>query len=266
MSRKSNYTKEQKLETIRRITSGECSIPSESRRLKCNQSTIKQWLNLYNHYGEDRLIPKSKNKNYSQKLKEKVIEEILLQKSSIRQVCQKYEISSHSIVSRWVREYNYGKDVKSKGQPMYLAISYSSDFTLSLNDIDWRDKEIMGITKMLFNSQTGIIETDHRYSLPEGTPYYKVKGRKTSYSERFIMALCCVLCGHNYAEIVSKCGVSYQQIYNWTKALESGKTNSLSDDRGKRKEPTREEALEAENLVLKAKCYYLERLTEHLKK
>ena len=81
------------------------------------------------------------------------------------------------------------------------------------------------------------------------------KGRKTTQEERIEMVVFCLENGKNYAIVIKKYGVSYQQIYAWVRKYEEHGVAGLSDKRGKRKaisEMTELERLRAENRLLQA--------------
>lgn len=257
MSRISKYSFETKLETIKSILNGELTIPRAAQILSCNAKTIRAWKRLYLNVGESALKNSVKNRHYSVSFKKKVVEEYLNNSLSYYELTEKYKIPSRSVVKQWVIHYNNLKSPKSKSQGI---------FRLTLDEINWKSEEVMMITKMKFDTVTGIIENNYGYDLKEGESIYKAKGRNTEYIERLIMAFCCIMCGYNYEEIIRKCGVSYSQIRKWTKDLEEKKYNALVDKRGQKTELSEKEKLELENSVLRAKCYYLERLNDHIKK
>ncbi len=81
------------------------------------------------------------------------------------------------------------------------------------------------------------------------------KGRKTTREERIEIVAFCLENGKNYAKVIEKYGVSYQQIYAWVRKYEEHGVAGLSDKRGKRKaisEMTELERLRAENRLLQA--------------
>lgn len=81
------------------------------------------------------------------------------------------------------------------------------------------------------------------------------KGRKTTQEERVEIVAFCLENGKDYAEVIEKYGVSYQQIYAWVRKYEEHGVAGLSDKRGKRKdisEMTEVERLRAENRLLQA--------------
>ena len=102
----------------------------------------------------------------------------------------------------------------------------------------------------------------------KGMSQTMTKGRKTTVEERVTIAKTCLANGKNYQEIAVQYEVSYQQVYQWVRKLESCGEEALEDRRGRTKpeeartpedelrfkiqQMAREnERLRAENLLLK---------------
>lgn len=81
------------------------------------------WLTLYKTRGPEGLIPQANNRKYSSELKERVVQEYLNGKSSLMGLCAKYSISSHSMVSAWVKRYNGQKGFENpnSGSGIYMT-------------------------------------------------------------------------------------------------------------------------------------------------
>lgn len=95
------------------------------------------------------------------------------------------------------------------------------------------------------------------------------KGRETTYQER--LDIVCWYLSHKckYAECAEQFNVSYSQVAGWVEKYEKGGAEALVDRRGKKKaieNMTKEELLQAENRVLKAKCRRMEIENTLLKK
>lgn len=80
------------------------------------------------------------------------------------------------------------------------------------------------------------------------------KGRKTTKEERIEIVNYCIDNHYDYKGAASKYGVSYAQVYAWTKKFNDKGEKALTDNRGKRKteEKLSEiEKLKRENVLLK---------------
>jgi transposase-like protein len=114
MGRKARYSKELKLETVKRYLKGESNISlcNEYRIPYRKGKTIISWANKYVALGESAFDESHINKSYSKELKERVIKEYLDGKDSLEGIANRYNISSVSIVINWVKKYNEGIEIK----------------------------------------------------------------------------------------------------------------------------------------------------------
>ncbi len=109
MGRKSQYSKEMKLEIVKKYLAGESpsQLASDYGMYGKNGSrTIREWRNKYEVYGESAFNPSRRNKRYPKALKLAAIKEYLKGYVSYGDIVNKYEISSKSILINWVKKYN----------------------------------------------------------------------------------------------------------------------------------------------------------------
>ena len=113
MGRKAKYSKELKLEIIKRYIKGESitALANEYGLPKYGKNQIFKWVNKYHSLG-NTFECFSSNKAYSKELKENVIKDYLDGVDSLEGLANKYNISSDSIVSRWIIRYNKGIEIK----------------------------------------------------------------------------------------------------------------------------------------------------------
>ena len=116
MGRKTKYSKELKLEIIKRYLKGE-SVSLLARQYgigdKRGASIIGIWIRKYNKLGESGFNEYPTNKTYSKELKEQVIKEYLEGKGSYEDISNKYNIPSKTIVINWLKKYNEGIEIKN---------------------------------------------------------------------------------------------------------------------------------------------------------
>ena len=67
---------------------------------------------MYRENGESTFEEKQRNGSYSKELKHEVVKEYLNGEGSQESIALKYNISSRSMVSQWVKMYNSGKEIK----------------------------------------------------------------------------------------------------------------------------------------------------------
>lgn len=121
MGRKSKYSKEMKLEIVKRYLKGESAtaLANEYGMSRGMNDTIRKWAHKYEAIGERGFNSSNTNKTYTKELKERVIEEYLKGRISLEGLANKYNISSSEIVRCWVLKYNSGieiKDYNPKGE------------------------------------------------------------------------------------------------------------------------------------------------------
>ena len=114
MGTKAKYSKELKLEIVKRYLKGESAsaLANEYALLKRGPQTIRDWVHKYEALGEKAFDHSNQNKAYSKELKQQVINDYLNGKDSFIGLANKYNISSKTIVSNWVRKYNKGIEIK----------------------------------------------------------------------------------------------------------------------------------------------------------
>ena len=114
MGRKAKYSKDLKLEIVKRYLKGESSLAlsKEYNMSKRGNSVILEWVHKYNTLGESAFDESNTNKTYSKELKQKVIIAYLNREDSYEGITNKYNISSSAVVKTWVKNYNNGIEIK----------------------------------------------------------------------------------------------------------------------------------------------------------
>lgn len=125
MSRKSQYSKELKIDTAKRYLNGEGSYLSLAKDLGTNKQTISDWVSKYKKYGDDAFHISSYNASYTKEFKEKVVLSYLNGEGSYSQLAIRFNISSHSIIIGWVKSYNSHIELKDyiPGGDVYMTKS-----------------------------------------------------------------------------------------------------------------------------------------------
>lgn len=114
MGRKAKYSKEFKLEIVKRYLKGESaiSLANEYGMAKRGDKLIMKWINKYKTLGEKSFDSSSSNKAYSKELKQQVINDYLNGIDGLEGLANKYDISTHEIVRQWIIKYNKGIEIK----------------------------------------------------------------------------------------------------------------------------------------------------------
>lgn len=221
MGRKGKFLSYEKLNAIEDYLSGKRSISQICRDMKIYNTSFYEWLQRYKLFGAEALTNVKKNKCYPETVKQQAVNDYLNGRTSLREICRQYEISSNSILRQWIKKYNGHKTIKSHNMR--------------------GDKNM-------------------------------TKRRKTIFEERIKIVSFCIANNYNYQMAADKFQVSYQQVYTWVKKYKEHGSESLSDQRGKRKSSNeiseagklaaQLELLKAENNQLKMENDFLKKLDE----
>jgi len=106
MGRKSKVLLEEKLKAVEDYLNGIRSVKQIAVTLQVNLSSVKRWTAKYKQNGVAGLETPSKNRYYSAELKVQAINEYLAGGTSLNQICGKYDISSNSVLLKWIKSYN----------------------------------------------------------------------------------------------------------------------------------------------------------------
>jgi len=112
---KPKYTSEQKIKACEGYLSGKKSAIKLAEELNLGKSgdhRIRIWAAKYSAYGSGAFEYTGKNASYSKEFKEKVVKEYLSGKDSISNLCIKYNISSTSVLRKWILKYNNHMELK----------------------------------------------------------------------------------------------------------------------------------------------------------
>lgn len=111
MSRKAKYSKEFKINIVKQYIKGK---PASTLAREYNiprTHLISRWVHKYMALGDGAFYTSSSNKAYSKEFKLKVIKEYLNGHGTYEDLANKYDISTDTIVSNWVKKYNKGIEI-----------------------------------------------------------------------------------------------------------------------------------------------------------
>ena len=112
--RTNKATVAERLQAVTSILQGQTSVKAAAKRVKASHSTIENWLRAYRAAGVTGLEESHTRKAYSTELKLQAVLTYLSSNWSLKSVCDKYEISSRSVLRRWIDQYNSGKTLNQK--------------------------------------------------------------------------------------------------------------------------------------------------------
>ena len=177
MGRKLKYSKEAKLEIVRRYIEGESATKLSqefSIGVKYPERMILEWRHKYEALGESAFNTTDKNKTYSKKLKLAAISDYLNGEDSMEMTVNKYGISSKSVLINWLNKYNSHietKDYDPKPE-VYMAKSRKTTY-----------EERIDIVKYCLEHELNYKETAVKYGVNYAQVYVWVKKYKENGEE-----------------------------------------------------------------------------------
>ncbi|QFR66377.1 helix-turn-helix domain-containing protein [Furfurilactobacillus rossiae] len=117
-----SYSLEQKLDTLYQFKHSGKSMRAFTKDFGIAFVTLKKWLGLEQLEDFKALEPSHEWKRYSQDTKNAAVHDRLVNGLSQLDIVKKYQISSTSVLRRWVNQYTNGKEIKatSKGQTTHM--------------------------------------------------------------------------------------------------------------------------------------------------
>ncbi|WP_353892236.1 helix-turn-helix domain-containing protein [Proteinivorax hydrogeniformans] len=131
MSSKTKYNAEEKYLIIEEYLSGSSNKSMVAYKYGLNRGTIFDWLDKFEKHGLDGLVDCKTRASYSKNLKENAIKDYLTGQYTLRHVTEKYGISDHSVLRKWIKKYNgHRKSDAKKG----MSYSMTKRKTFNLED------------------------------------------------------------------------------------------------------------------------------------
>lgn len=105
------YSEEIKLSVVKEYSSGESSYRELIKKYGIGISTFQAWLRKYREHGENCFTTKIGNTSYSKEFKTMCVESVLNGIGSVDTIVAKYNISSRSVLRKWIKRYNANKEL-----------------------------------------------------------------------------------------------------------------------------------------------------------
>lgn len=113
MSGRTKFTWKQRLEAVEMCLSGDYSYTEVAKKFNTVDSTLRRWISSYKNNGVDGLKESHIWRKYPLELKLAAVNDYLSRKFSLLECCEKYNISSDSVLHSWISKYNGGKELKT---------------------------------------------------------------------------------------------------------------------------------------------------------
>jgi transposase len=111
MSKKS-YSKEFKYEVLLAYENRDYTIKELCSIFQISKNSLKEWIEQFEKYGIEGLIQSKSWRPYSKEFKEAAVRDYLSGKFSQYEIVRKYEISSRSVLRKWINKYNSHRELK----------------------------------------------------------------------------------------------------------------------------------------------------------
>lgn len=111
MGRKAKYSKEFKIDLVKRYQNGEISVGKLEKETGVYHTMILTWSRLFTKYGEAAFDTSSKNASYTKEFKEKVVLDYLAGNGSFIDLEVKYHVNK-TVIRSWVNRYNNHIELK----------------------------------------------------------------------------------------------------------------------------------------------------------
>ncbi|MBR3839954.1 MAG: transposase [Erysipelotrichales bacterium] len=125
MGRKIKYTKELKIQIVKRYLSEESSYELLAKEIDSASAVVCRWVKKYQTLGENAFDTLKTNSSYTKEFKTQVVIDYLNGIGSYNELANKYSIPSHETIRKWVNDYNSHiglKDYLPGGKEIYKCI------------------------------------------------------------------------------------------------------------------------------------------------
>ena len=109
---KSKHSVEWRIGVVMKYLSAEGSYAVLAEEYGIGQTTLRDWVRRYKEYAEMCFSIKRGNKSYSRAFKIKCVEAELSGSETVNDIVAKYNISSRSVLRRWIMKYNANMELK----------------------------------------------------------------------------------------------------------------------------------------------------------
>ena len=123
MPQNSRFTVKQKVHIVTEYIAGKTSPSEITYKYGASNSTLRDWVRLYNLRGVEGLTPTNKTRKYTPEIKALAVKDYLNGVGSLREVCTRYDITDRKMLRQWVKCYNSQGDFKqpNSGGDVYMA-------------------------------------------------------------------------------------------------------------------------------------------------
>ncbi len=114
MSRRSKLTDEERIAAIQEYLNGNGSLHSIAKKYGFIYERFRQLVIRAQTEGIEAVKIRHTNKKYTAEIKIAAVQDYLSKKGSQVEICKKYHITCDSLLIKWIKCYNSGKDFKER--------------------------------------------------------------------------------------------------------------------------------------------------------
>ena len=125
------FSLQDKIKILKALENGNHTISELESIYKVSNMAIYDWIYKFEKYGEEGLDESSAWKRYSKELKLSAVQDYLSGNYSIQEVTRKHEISSTSLLRKWIKKYNSHRELKDTSKGRTNTMTKRSNTTLN---------------------------------------------------------------------------------------------------------------------------------------
>jgi transposase len=128
---KKTHSLQDKIKILEAFENGNHTLSELEFIYKVSKGTINNWAYKYEKHGVEGLIVSSTWKKYSKELKLAAVQDYLSGEYSYKGVTRKYEISSTTLLRKWIKKYNSHRELKDTSQGRTTTMTKGRNTTLN---------------------------------------------------------------------------------------------------------------------------------------
>lgn len=243
---------QQKLIIVEKILAGETSRQAAAKSVGVSNTTVRQWLRIYEAEGPGGLTPREKSRHLTAEEKQAAVADYLAGEGSLFEICKKYGIRSPQNLEKMVETAKQGGALRGyHGASRHRGDAYTTaaDRVQIVQDCLANGCDY-GATALKYNVDYKALVNwvgryrahgpaalhDSRHS-SEGTRRAKGRARAVAPMQRLVIVLDCLENRKNYGAMAQKYAVAYHQVYRWVQRYLQDGWLGMNDRRGPADDP-----------------------------
>lgn len=243
---------QQKLALVEKIKSGEISRQAAAKSVGVSNTTVRQWLRIYDAEGADGLVPRTKARHLTAEEKQAAVAAYLAGEGSLFAICKQYGIRSPQNLQKMVETVQAGGALRAcHGASRHKGTAYTTAAEREkivreclANGCDYGaaalkyDVDYKALVHWVGQYRAGGAAALHdaRHS-SEGTSRAKGRARAVPPMQRLVIVLDCLEHQKNYGAMAQKYAIAYHQIYRWVQRYLRDGWLGMNDRRGPADDP-----------------------------